>query len=84
MVKVKFILWKYETDIDCGYILNMFKKQNGCCNKCHCQMKANKYAFNDPSQFSIDRIDSKNMGHIKGNIQLLFLECKRSKKNRAY
>ena len=61
----------------------MFKKQNGSCNKYNCQMKANKYAMNDGKQFSIDRIDS-NMGHIKGNIQLLCLECNRSKKNRAY
>lgn len=73
----------YTTDIDCSYIMNMFKKQNGCCNKCNCEMKCNKYTVNDGKQFSIDRIDS-NLGHIKGNIQLLCKSCNCSKHDRAY
>ena len=73
----------FKTDIEPEFIMRLFKKQNGCCNKCSCDMKANKYAYQDSKQFSIDRIDS-SIGHTAGNIQLLCFGCNRSKRNYSY
>ena len=58
-------------------IKNMFDEQKGQCKSC-CEplnLVSNKY---DPSNLSIDRIDN-NMGHVKGNIQLLCVRCNCSK-----
>ena len=72
----------YETDIDVDYITNLYEKQNGACVKCDCCMKTCNYSRGDKQQFSIDRIESKGIGHIKGNIQLMCWGCNRSKMNR--
>ena len=63
--------------------MKLFKKQNGSCAKCDCQMKTHNYYKNDNQQFSIDRINS-NLGHTKDNTQILCKSCNCSKKDRAY
>ena len=72
---------KYTNDIDVDYVQDLFVKQNGDCVKCGCMMKTFNYSKGDKMQFSIDRIDC-NLGHIKGNIQLMCWGCNRAKKNR--
>lgn len=70
----------FETNITVEDVKTLFERQNGECIKCECQMKT-IYQQGDGEQFSIDRIDS-SLGHIKGNIQLMCLNCNRAKKNR--
>lgn len=60
----------YHTDVEPNFIMKLFEKQNECCNKCSCEMKANEYAYQDSKQFSIDCFDS-TIRHTVGNIQLL-------------
>jgi len=70
----------FKTNIKVADVTELYKVQNGDCKICGCVMKQT-YSGNDRKQFSVDRVDSR-CGHVKGNIQLLCLECNRSKKNR--
>jgi hypothetical protein len=70
-----------KSDISVDKVLKLWEKQNGECLICNCNMKTINYKANDEEQFSIDRVDSR-LGHTDNNIQLLCLNCNRSKKNR--
>lgn len=70
----------FKNNIKVADVTELYKVQNGDCKICGCCMKQT-YTGNDPKQFSVDRVDSR-IGHVKGNIQLLCLECNRAKKNR--
>ncbi len=70
----------FKNNIKAVDVTELYNIQNGDCKICGCCMKQT-YSGGDCKQFSVDRVDSR-MGHIKGNIQLLCLECNRAKKNR--
>lgn len=76
--------------IDVAYVQGMIKAQNGICGMCHEKMQFTNYkarCLNRGSkqpwlrQFTIDRIDSAGIGHIKGNVRLACLSCNVGKKN---
>lgn len=71
----------YNNNIDVDCVKDLFVRQNGDCVKCGCMMKTFNYSKGDKKQFSIDRIDC-NLGHIRGNVQLMCWGCNRAKKNR--
>ena len=71
-----------KNDINMQYIKSMYINQGGQCKFCNVDMKTYRYKKNDDRQLSIDRIDS-NLGHIKGNIQLLCWGCNRAKMDRC-
>ena len=70
----------FKNNIKVADVTELYAVQNGDCKICGCGMKQT-YIGGDSKQFSVDRVDSR-MGHVKGNIQLLCLECNRAKKNR--
>lgn len=61
--------------IDFEYVYVLMYKQKGKCFYCDCNLKFLHYANHQQNQFSLDRIDSINKGHCKGNILLSCLNC---------